>query len=324
MSRIDTLVANFRRITSVNRNLGFFTTGYNYLIQIIPSLFVAPQFIRGEVEFGVITQSAAAFAQLLGAFSLIVNQFGSLSSFAAVIARLGGFVDTIEAIDAARPAIEIVAVPDRVAYQGLTLRASPGTGPLLAGLSVTIPRGTRVLVTGPNEAARVALFRATAGIWSSGEGRIARPPLNAIYFLPEQPYLIPGTLREVPVGTGREADISEARILAALREAGLESVVARTGGLDVEHHDWSTMLSLGERQELVLARLMLAQPTFAVMDRVSTALGPKRLEAFLRRLTDTPITYLNFEEAAPSAKLYDAVLEIDTNAAWSWKTLSAR
>src|SRR4029453_1215992 len=41
LNRIDGLVLNFRRITSVNRNLGFFTTGYNYLIQIIPALFVA-------------------------------------------------------------------------------------------------------------------------------------------------------------------------------------------------------------------------------------------------------------------------------------------
>jgi hypothetical protein len=77
------------RIDELVRNLGFFTTDYNYLILIIPTLFVAPQFIRGQVEFGVITQSAMAFTQLLGGFSLIVNQFGSLSSFAAVIARLG-------------------------------------------------------------------------------------------------------------------------------------------------------------------------------------------------------------------------------------------
>ena len=69
LGRIDELVQNFRRITSVNRNLAFFTTGYNYLIQIIPMLVVAPQFIRGNVEFGTITQSAVAFTQLLGAFS---------------------------------------------------------------------------------------------------------------------------------------------------------------------------------------------------------------------------------------------------------------
>ena len=70
----------------MNRNLGYFTTGYNYMVQIIPALVVGPLFIRGHVEFGVISQSAMAFTHLLGAFSLIVTQFQSISSYAAVLA----------------------------------------------------------------------------------------------------------------------------------------------------------------------------------------------------------------------------------------------
>ena len=58
LDRLEELIANFRRIIAINRNVGFFTTGYNWLIQIIPALIVAPAFIRGEIEFGVITQSA--------------------------------------------------------------------------------------------------------------------------------------------------------------------------------------------------------------------------------------------------------------------------
>ena len=86
--RLDALLANARRIIAVNRNLSFFTTGYNYGIQLIPALIIGPLFIRGQVEFGVITQSAMAFSQLLGAFSLVVTQIQSLSSYAAVLARL--------------------------------------------------------------------------------------------------------------------------------------------------------------------------------------------------------------------------------------------
>ena len=71
LSRLDDLVANFRTITSINRNVGFFTTGYNWMIQIIPALIIAPAFIERRIEFGVITQSAVAFATLVAAFSLI-------------------------------------------------------------------------------------------------------------------------------------------------------------------------------------------------------------------------------------------------------------
>ncbi len=34
LARIDALVETLKRIVAVNRNLGFFTTGYNYMIQL--------------------------------------------------------------------------------------------------------------------------------------------------------------------------------------------------------------------------------------------------------------------------------------------------
>ena len=322
MRRIDELVDNYRRITSVNRNLGFFTTGYNYLIQIIPALIVAPRFIRGEVEFGVITQSAAAFAQLLGAFSVVINQFGSISSFAAVVARLSALAGAVERKDAGRPEIVTVEDHDRVAFEQLTLRPLHGDGPLLVDVSVSIPRGLRVLVTGPNEAARVALFRATAGIWSRGGGRILRPPLDAIFFLPQQPYLTLGTLRQQLLRTDQERDISDEQVLSAIHDGGLDSVVERAGGLDAEH-DWPSILSLGEQQELMVLRLILARPSFAVLDRVSTALGWASLRLCLQRLTARSVTYINFDQAdeTEAAGLYDAVLQVDAAGAWSWNRL---
>lgn len=93
---IDRLVHNLQRIIAVNRNLNFFTTGYNYLIQLIPVLIVAPLFIQRQVEFGIIGQSAMAFSTLLGAFSLIINQFQAISSYAAVVARLDEFAECAE------------------------------------------------------------------------------------------------------------------------------------------------------------------------------------------------------------------------------------
>jgi vitamin B12/bleomycin/antimicrobial peptide transport system ATP-binding/permease protein len=95
LSRLDDVVANFRKITSINRNVGFFTTGYNWMIQIIPALIIAPAFIERKIEFGVITQSAIAFSTLVAAFSLIVTQFQSLSSYAAVMARLSALVEAV-------------------------------------------------------------------------------------------------------------------------------------------------------------------------------------------------------------------------------------
>jgi putative ATP-binding cassette transporter len=314
---LDELVDNFRRITSVNRNLGFFTTGYNYLIQIIPALIVAPLYIRGKVEFGVITQSAMAFAQLLGAFSLIINQFQSISLFAAVIARIDALGGAVEHTTApASLAIETVDDRDRVAYERLTVRAPDGAGTLVKDLSVSISHGTRLLVTGPNEAARVSLFRVTAGLWHSGEGRITRPPLDEILFLPQRPGLPPVTLRELLLMPGRA--VPDDQILMALRAAGLGPVVERAGGLDVER-DWQSFVSLGEQQLLVLTRTVLAGPRFVFLDRVETSLGPGQVRQALQRLTQNSITPIHLATTAESVEQYDAVLEIDADGAWAWR-----
>lgn len=99
-NRLDAVIANMRRIITVNRNLGFFTTGYNYLIQLIPVLIVAPLYINGQVKFGQVTQASMAFAHVMGAFSLIVLEFGRISSFAAVITRVGALCEALDENDA--------------------------------------------------------------------------------------------------------------------------------------------------------------------------------------------------------------------------------
>ena len=68
LEQFDSLITNFLKITSVNRNVGFFTTGYNWMIQIIPILIIAPAYMAGKVEFGVITQSTAASGRRLQRF----------------------------------------------------------------------------------------------------------------------------------------------------------------------------------------------------------------------------------------------------------------
>jgi putative ATP-binding cassette transporter len=321
--RLDALVANTKKLIGVNRNLSFFTTGYNYGIQIIPALVVGPLFIRGEVEFGVITQSAMAFSHLLGAFSLVVTQFGSLSSYAAVLARLSSLAAAVEeaSVPVGAP-IESAGEEERLDFENLTLRSRREGGLLVDRLSVSVPGGTRVLVTGPEEA-RVALFRATAGFWEAGEGRIVRPPAERILFLPERPYLPPGTLREVIVRAGREGEVPDEAIAAVLRELGLDAVPERVGGLDVER-DWDDVLSLGEQQLLAVARVRLAAPAFAVLQSPGTTLGPEQVARCLRLLSGASITYLILGGTGIPLDAYDAVLEVQAGGAWSWRPSSRR
>jgi putative ATP-binding cassette transporter len=346
LEHLDELVHNFRLIIHVNRNLGFFTTGYNNLVQVIPALIVAPLFMRGEMEFGVITQSAMAFAHLIGAFSLIVTNFQSISSFAAVVTRLGTLEEAVEEVgmsavcrrDAGWDTLEEVCTGQgpvliedngRVGFRDLTLRSPVDGRILIRDLTVSLVPGQRVLILGTNEEAKLALFRATAGIWDCGSGTIVRPEAGRIQFLPERPYMPPGTLRELLVHTGQEDQVTDGQIRTILAALELEAVLERSGGLYTQK-DWDNVLTLSEQQLLAFARLFLASPDAVFLDRVSSALNPDEVALVLNMLRDRGIAYLMLgrsrhgrRESDDKLEHYDAILELDGAGAWKWRTVSA-
>lgn len=345
---IDGWASNFRRIIGVNRGLGFFTTGYGYLMQIIPVLVVAPLFIQGKVEFGVVPQSAMSFAHLAGAFSLIVTQFQSISSYAAVVERLGSLETALEQaresplpasevcphdrrtsdceICSARPvpasSLEIVEEPDekRIAYEGVTL-VSPADGRvLLRELSGELRRGGRLRLSGAEEALN-AFFRASAGVWESGGGRVLRPPRGRSLFLQERTYLPAASMRDALAGPG--GPTSDEKILDVLRELRLEGVVARAGGLDVERR-WDVALSVEEQQRLAFARARLLEPPFVFLRRASTRIPPEELGPLLRRLSEGGAGLASDDARGTSPDFFDAELELFADGGWVWRDLRGR
>jgi vitamin B12/bleomycin/antimicrobial peptide transport system ATP-binding/permease protein len=334
LRNLDGIVSNMRRIISINRNVNFFTTGYNWMIQIIPALIIAPLFISGKVQFGVITQSAIAFTHLLGAFSIIVNQFQSLSSYTAVLARLADLIHASETAKSEESSLPMAVSHDeeKVVYSGLTLRSPRSGRVLIRELSLAIPHGTHVLVRGPDETARSALFYGTAGLWETGEGRIARPKLDRILLLTEVPYLPPGTLRELfmrpwpeedPPKESRLADVEvpEERILETLVTLKIESLVTRFGGMDKRQH-WENTLPLDQQQLLVIARLLVARPPFAFLDRPTTTLSSLQVDRVLGMLEERSISYVIFEgnESTVNMERYHGILELKEDGAWEYKS----
>ena len=97
--RFDSLLANLYLVIGTQRNLEFFTVSYNYLTWILPVVVIAPQYMEGLVELGVVQQAAAAFGHVLDDLSLIINEFEGLSEFSASIGRLHQFIKAIRDAD---------------------------------------------------------------------------------------------------------------------------------------------------------------------------------------------------------------------------------
>ncbi|WP_216841239.1 ABC transporter ATP-binding protein/permease [Acidobacterium sp. S8] len=316
LRRIDGFADNFRRIISINRNLGFFTTGFNYLTQIIPALVVARLFIRGRVEFGVIPQSAVAFTQLLGAFSLIVNQFQSISSFASVIARLSELVGTVEkGSPSAHKPVTVIGADARIAYEGLRLFSPEGDREVLQNLTAENRAGRGCWSSGRTKLPESRYFGLPLASGSPGPGCSSARRRTISSFYPSAPTCHRGRfgIFSFALTRSRSSPTFRSRIHCIIQVWA----PSRYGGLDTEHN-WSAILSLGEQQLLALTRLIFARPAFAMLDRVTASLKPAQVREALRRLDESSITYITFAEDAESVDMYDALLEIDGDGGWTW------
>lgn len=316
LRQFDSLATNFRRIIGINRNVGFFATGYNWMIQIIPVVIIAPAFMRGDMEFGVITQSAAAFAMLVGAFSFIVAQFNSISNFATVVARISSFLEAVEETRRQSDhSVELIEAEGNLGYERLTLTSRTGTV-LVKDLSLVIPPDTRVIVAGEDDAAGAALFRATAGLGTPGTGRIVSPPRQHVRFLGQRACAGPGTLRQILAPPKRSIETTDEQILALLRDLGLAHDLTLSD-LDSEQ-DWSTLLSPREQQLVILASAIIAAPSHIVLEKADTIFGHELLLAILGLLAERRIACVNFAEPGAPRSAYDAVLEYGSDGSWTW------
>ncbi len=315
-SRLDDVVANNKRIITVTRNLGFFTNGYNYLIQIIPLLIVAPMYMQGRVEFGVVTQSAMAFSTFISGFSLIVTQFETLSSFAAVTTRLDTIAHALEqSRTPAASEIQVVHDDARVAYDGLSLRSRHEQRPLIDDLNVEVLHGSNLLITGPDTAAEEALFMATAGLWGWGQGRIIRPGADGMFFVPTQPLTVRCCLRSQLTPGATDRRLSDAEIQAVIEKVGLAEAVRRVGGLDADVHNPSHF-SPAEQRLFTFARVLLAGPRFVFLDRLGAVLNQEQIENVYRLLKEASISYLSIGDRHRLEAYHERVLEIRGEGRW--------
>ena len=294
--RFASVVNNFKLLILWQRHLTFFTAAYDNAAGLVPYFVLAGAYFSGRFQLGEFTQAAYAFSVLQGALSLVVDQFQALTDYASVVNRLATFEEYCaaaageeEARDASR--IEVVRDESGIALQNVTLATPDRSRLLQCDLSLAVNEGDAVLLTGATGIGKTSLMRAIAGLWKSGGGRILRPPLEQIMFMPQKPYLILGTLRE-QIQYPRAENLSDEKVLEVLREVDLTHLPAQFGGLDVERN-WADVLSGGEQQRLAFARLLANRTRYAILDEATSALdlaSEERLYARLARMTTTIIS----------------------------------
>jgi putative ATP-binding cassette transporter len=317
--RLLAAIGNLRLLIGWERNLEFFTKGYEYLILILPIVVMAPMYFAGQIKFGVVTQAEGAFISVLGALSVIVTQFEQLSNFVAGISRLETFsaaLDQPASSAKAGDASTIESVEEsRLALEHVTLQTPDHLQTLARDVSVLTPAGRGLLITGASGTGKSSVLRAIAGLWNAGEGRIARPPLKDMMFLPQRPYMVLGSLREQLLYPRLDRQTTEGDLKNILARVNLTGLPERVGGFDAEM-DWGHMLSLGEQQRLAFARLLLAKPDYAFLDEATSALdGPNETHLY-GELEASGTTYISVGHRPSLFAFHDQVLELQGGGNW--------
>jgi putative ATP-binding cassette transporter len=312
--RFRNVLQNFNLLIGWQRNLSFFTTAYSYLPVVLPFLVLFPQYFGGQIEYGDMVQANFAFTQVYAALSLIVSQIEQLTNFAAGIRRLSTFAETM-APERARVAGITSEEAGRFALANVTLLTPNRNRTLFRNLSLELQGADDLVVVGQSGVGKSSLLRAIAGLWTQGEGAVKRPPLAEIFFLPQRPYMLLGSLRDQLLYPRLEREISEEELRRVLQAVKLEDLPERVGGFDVEL-DWADVLSLGEQQRLAFARLLINQPRFAVLDEATSALDMENEANLYGKLRELGVHYISVGHRSSILNYHSRVLELKGQDNW--------
>ena len=271
--RFGMVIRNFWALMKRTKLLNFYVNGYAQLAVIVPILMSAPKYFSGDMQLGGFIQTLSAFGRVQDALSYFVEAYDTIAQYVAVIRRLGGFTGHMEAAENMQASFGFDSRDD---INGLVLQdvqvELPDGRRLFEGLSLAVPAGKYLLVSGNSGCGKSTLLRALAGIWPYGCGNVSLPSGWRSMFLPQRPYLPLGSLRRAiyypqPVPEKETADLR-----SLLERFGIGSLAERLDEVD----DWSRILSLGEQQRLAFIRILLFRPDIVFLDESTSAMDEQR------------------------------------------------
>jgi len=304
------LAATGRLVTGLT-NLTWITGGYGWFTLVAPILAAAPLYFAGNISFGGLMMASGAFIQVQSSLRWFVDNFSTIADWRATLLRVASFrravIETDVLHDVAGRVAYVTGDPGEIRIEDLEI-ASPAGCTMLKEKKVQIKAGERILIVGETGTGKTLLFRALAGLWPWGAGRVVHPRGEELHCMPRTPYLPPGTLREILAYPSKAETFEGSAYANALVRLKLDRLVPM---LDAPER-WDRNLSEDEQQTLAFARVVLHAPPWVLIDEVLDSLDADArqgiLDIFAKDLAHTGVIYIGRTD--PRDPLFTRVLHL--------------
>ncbi len=320
--RFSKLITNIKRKIDWERNRDIFNRGYQVVIELFMLFILAPLYIRGEIDFGQVGQASVASFMFTNALGELIAAFGTSGNFSSYVERLAEFSGALEEVTKQPENASTIKTieENHLAFENVTLQTPDYEQVIVEDLSLSVQRGEGLLIVGPSGRGKSSLLRAIAGLWNAGTGRLVRPPLESVLFLPQRPYIILGTLREQLLYPHTTRQMSDQELEFVLQQVNLQNLLTRIDGFDTEV-PWENILSLGEQQRLAFARLVVTRPSFTILDEATSALDLKNEGNLYQQLQETKTTFISVGHRESLFNYHQWVLELAPDSSWQLVTV---
>ncbi len=261
--------------------------GFQVLIVAIGAYLI----IEGKIHSGLLFANMILASRALQPIEKIVGSWDPLNNMVRAYARLNGLLSKAEAPSAATTLPRPLG---KLSVEGVNF-APPGMQRLVLGnVNFALEPGEVLGVIGPSGAGKSTLARLLVGIWKPLQGVVRLDGADVftwdradfgqhVGYLPQDTELFAGTVRN-NIARFRD-DVTDEDVIRAAQLAGVHELVLRMPkGYDTEVGEGGAVLSAGQRQRVGLARAMLSNPAFVVLDEPNANLDAEGEEALMRAI----------------------------------------
>ncbi|HOP33316.1 MAG TPA: ABC transporter ATP-binding protein [Candidatus Hydrothermia bacterium] len=265
-------------------NVGKYT--YMKTVQFFSSLgnFISGIMLLGAMVVLVFTYkgiTAGEIVMVLSILSFWNSSSQNIASFFIKLRSLNPSIDKVsEILNAEEENLEEGEEPSGYGIEFKDVFFSYNSREVLKGISFYIREGEKVAIVGRSGEGKSTIVKLLLGLYSGYRGEIEFGGLEVkdikkrrlrqlITYVPQEPFIYPGTIRDNFLIIG---EFSDGKVIEALEKAKLKDyILSLPQGLDTPVYSTNIFLSGGERQKFSIARAFLREEAkVIVLDETSS------------------------------------------------------